>query len=68
VEDGRIIVQLNFGSAVAWYKNPAKAKLTHKESGEVIFFVSHLREGQPDSMRLILENGKLECGWPAQLR
>ena len=67
-KDGRVIVQLQFGSAVAWFDGPAKAKVTHKESGDIRYFISKVGAGKSDSLRLILAEGKIECGWPPQLR
>lgn len=67
-KDGRQFIQLDRGNGIAWFDGPAKAKLTHEESGETFYFVSPARPGLPDSMRLIFWDSKLECGWPEELR
>lgn len=67
-DDGRQFIQLDRGNGVAWFDSPAKAKLVHQASGETFFFVSPLRPDMPDSIRLIFSEGKLECGWPVELR
>jgi hypothetical protein len=67
-DDGRQFIQLDRGNGIAWFDAPAKAKLTHEASGETFFFISPLRPDLPDSIRLVFEDGKLECGWPVELR
>lgn len=66
-EDGRIFIQLQFGNAVAWFDGQAKAKLTRTETGETVFLVSKTGDAKSNSLRLVLWNGKIECGWPPEL-
>lgn len=67
-KDGLQVVQLQFGSTIAWFDSPAKAKVTHKETGQTLYFISPLRDGMPNSIRLVVSNGAVECGWPEKLR
>jgi hypothetical protein len=67
-DDGLQIIQLDRGSGVAWFDAPAKAKLTHEASGETFFLISPLKPDHPNSMRLVFLEGKLECGWPMEIR
>ena len=70
-KDGLQFIQPQLGGAVAWFDGPAKAKLIRKETGETLFFISKVsaeRSESLNSLRLILSEGKIECGWPAELR
>ena len=66
-EDGRIFIQLQFGNAVAWYDGQAKAKLTRTATGETTFLISRAGDTKSNSLRLVLWDGRIECGWPPEL-
>ena len=66
-EDGRIFIQLQFGNAVAWFDGQAKAKLTRTETGETTFLISKTGDAKSNSLRLVLWDGNIECGWPPEL-